>query len=213
MNLSLLASYSLAVLLLILSPGPVVALLTSTAARHGQRKAFMTMLGTNGASLLLLTTAVLMLAGVVHLSPAYLYLLGILGSLYIGYTAISDLLAMIDSSGAQNTAATDPDRQNAQRSGLVKGFVIGIANPKDILFFVSFFPQFIAVTHNFSTSVMTLSAIWVLFDLAILSLYILGAKWWTQAFSSRWIEGLCAGFLLVVAGGGVIYNSQQLLGS
>ncbi|WP_413282408.1 LysE family translocator [Vibrio sp. MA40-2] len=212
MNLSLLLSYSLVVLLLIITPGPVVALLTSTATREGQRKAFMTMLGTNGASLLLLTIAVLTLAGIVQLSPVYLYLLGIVGSLYIGFGAIMDLLTI------KNLLNVDIDNEStsalietAQNSGLVKGFIIGIANPKDILFFVSFFPQFIAVTHNFSISVITLSTIWLLFDLSILSLYILCVKWWSKVFNSRWIEGLCAGFLFAVAVGGVFYNYQQLL--
>ncbi len=42
----------------------------------------------------------------------------------------------------------------------------------DILFFVSFFPQFIAVTHDFTVSIITLSVVWVIFDFSILSLYI-----------------------------------------
>lgn len=212
MNLSLLASYCLAVMLLILTPGPVVALITATAARDGQRKAFMTMLGTNGASLLLLTVSVLTLAGIVQLSPGYLSLLGIGGSLYIGYGAVRELLMI------KNAAVTDPHddtlgvlRHTGNGNGWVRGFVTGIANPKDILFFVSFFPQFIAITHNFSTSVVTLSAVWVLLDLTILSLYIIGVKWWSQALNSRWIEGACAVFLLIIAVGGVIYNSHSLV--
>ncbi|EJE4167981.1 TPA: LysE family translocator [Vibrio parahaemolyticus] len=212
MNLSLLATYSLAVLLLIITPGPVVALLISTATREGQRKAFMTLLGTNGASLLLMTIAVLTLAGVVHLSPVYLYLLGIAGSFYIGFGAISELLTIRKLPNVNiDNESTSTLNETTKNSGLVRGFIIGVVNPKDILFFVAFFPQFIAVTHNFSTSVITLSSIWVLFDASILSLYILCAKWWSKAFNSRWIEGLCEGFLLAVAVGGVFYNSQQLL--
>lgn len=66
MNLALLAVYSLSVLTLLLTPGPVVALITATAAQYGYRQAFMTLCGTNGASLLLLALAALMLAGWYH---------------------------------------------------------------------------------------------------------------------------------------------------
>lgn len=52
----------------------------------------------------------------------------------------------------------------------------GLSNPKDILFFVSFFPQFIAVTRDFTTSILTLCLVWVIFDFAILTLYILTVK-------------------------------------
>ena len=91
MNLALLAVYSLSVLTLLLTPGPVVALITATAAQYGYRQAFMTLCGTNGASLLLLALAALMLAGVVSLSPLLLCVLGLAGSLYIGYSAFCSL--------------------------------------------------------------------------------------------------------------------------
>ena len=89
MNLTLLAAYMLAVLLLLATPGPVVALVTGTAAREGSRRAFITVIGTNAASLVLIVLATLMLLGVVALSPVMLSLLGMAGSLYIGWSAIS----------------------------------------------------------------------------------------------------------------------------
>lgn len=67
MNFTLLAAYSLSVVTLLLTPGPVVALITTTAAQHGYRRAFLTLIGTNGASLVLIALAALMLAGVVSI--------------------------------------------------------------------------------------------------------------------------------------------------
>ena len=54
MNVPLLTAYILAVLLLLITPGPVVALITATAARDGRRRAFATLVGTNSASLVLM---------------------------------------------------------------------------------------------------------------------------------------------------------------
>ena len=51
LNLALLSAYVIAVLFLLLTPGPVVLLVTGTAARVGYTRAFLTLLGTNLASL------------------------------------------------------------------------------------------------------------------------------------------------------------------
>ncbi|CCG87042.1 LysE family translocator [Erwinia piriflorinigrans] len=205
MNMTLLGAYILSVLMLLLTPGPVVALITGTAARYGYRKAFATVVGTNGASLVLIALATLMLAGVVSLSPIWLYLVGILGSIYIGYGAIQTLRAMLRKDAPTNTAAPDSG------AGFVRGFLTGIANPKDILFFVSFFPQFIAITQNFSTSVITLSLVWILFDFSVLTLYILTVKRWIPARHGARIELVSSLFLLTVSLCGIIYNVHKVV--
>lgn len=133
MNFTLLAAYSLSVVTLLLTPGPVVALITTTAAQHGYRRAFLTLIGTNGASLVLIALAALMLAGVVSISAIWLGVLGLVGSLYIGVMAINGL----------QTRASKPGLGARKRdnSGLIHGFLTGVANPKDILFFVAFSPS------------------------------------------------------------------------
>lgn len=199
MNLTLLAAYMLAVLLLLATPGPVVALVTGTAAREGSRRAFITVIGTNAASLVLIVLATLMLLGVVALSPVMLSLLGMAGSLYIGWSAISSLMHK-----AQEVQMTPA------RGGLLKGFLIGISNPKDILFFVAFFPQFIAVTQDFTLSMLTLSLVWVLFDITVLSLYILTVQRLLSGKYALRLERLSALFLLAVALFGIVYNVGEM---
>ena len=200
-NLTLLSAYSLSVLLLLVTPGPVVALVTGTAARHGARKAFATVIGTNSASLVLIILAALMLAGVVSISG----LLGIAGSLYIGYGALISLRAGNPQANAQeNTGAADD-------GGVIRGFITGISNPKDILFFVAFFPQFIAVTQNFAASIMTLTVVWIIFDFAVLSLYILLINNWLSPHHSRRIGLASSLFLLVISLSGLVYNVREII--
>lgn len=202
MNLALLAVYSLSVLTLLLTPGPVVALITATAAQYGYRQAFMTLCGTNGASLLLLALAALMLAGVVSLSPLLLCVLGLAGSLYIGYSAFCSLWA-------RNLAASEGFRRPSH-GGFINGFLIGVSNPKDILFFVSFFPQFITITHNFATSMLVLTLVWVIFDVAVLSFYIVIFKRWMPTRFVRYSVFISSLFLLAVAVFGILYNVAAL---
>ena len=193
MNFPLLTAYVLAVLVLLATPGPVVALITETAARDGRRRAFATLVGTNSASL------ALMLLGVVAIAPVYLSLLGIAGSLYIGWSAVSSLMTQARPRGTAN-----------HRGGVIKGFLTGIANPKDILFFVALFPQFIAVTDDFTLSMVTLSLVWTVFDVLVLSLYILAVTQWLPGRHHRLLERLSSLILLAIAAVGLFYNVGEM---
>jgi threonine/homoserine/homoserine lactone efflux protein len=205
MNMTLLSAYILSVMMLLLTPGPVVALITGTAARYGYRSAFATAVGTNGASLILIAVATLMLRGVVSLSPVWLSFIGLAGCVYIGYAALQSLLSK------PGAGTIDSGTHTQRRGSFLRGFVTGLSNPKDILFFVSFFPQFIAVTRDFSTSILTLCLVWVIFDFAILTIYILTVKKWMPARHGRKIEMTSSLFLLAVAGGGMVYNVIELM--
>lgn len=201
MNISLLLAYMLAILLLLLTPGPVVAVVTGTAARHGYGRAFVTVMGTNAASLVLMALAVLILTGLVSISPIGLQIAGVIGSLLIGYIAWEGLRA---------TNATVAIKA-ASQGGLLKGFMVGIANPKDILFFAALFPQFIAVTPHFSSSLLILAVVWIVFDFAVLSVYIIGVKRWLPPTLLQRIERLSMLCLLLIALVGALYNVKLLL--
>ncbi len=204
MNLPLLLAYLAAVFTLMFTPGPVIALVTATAARHGFRKAFATVLGTNFASLILMAVSVLILAGILTLHADYLYAFGVLGSLFIGVTAARTL---VETFRQRQEGVTTPDYKSG---GIIRGFLTGIANPKDILFFLSFFPQFITITHSFTASVLTLSLIWIVVDFSIMALYIFAFRNWVSEKHSRNIERVSCVFLLAVGIVGAGYNLEHL---
>lgn len=205
MNPGLLLAYIVAVITLLITPGPVVALVTGTAAQYGARKAFATVIGTNSASLVLISMAASVLAGVVALPAIFLMLAGIAGSLYIGWNALSGLRPQI--TVQHDTTPTVGNSKNA----VITGFLTGISNPKDILFFVSFFPQFIAVTNNFATSIATLTAIWVVFDFAVLSFGILLVRYWLPDRYAAKIHRIASFFMLGVAIFGLLYNLAEMI--
>lgn len=202
MNIPLLSTYTLAVLLLIMTPGPVVALVTSVATRTGSRRAFSTLMGTNAASLVLMAIAILMLSGVMSLSELSLALLGIPGSVYIGYIACQGIKTPV--------SAPEPPLATQTR-GVWGGFITGLSNPKDILFFMAFFPQFIPVTDNFSTSILILALVWVVLDFAVLSFYILAIKRWIKDHHQRTISLLSSWILMMIACAGGVYNGWTIV--
>lgn len=203
MNTVLLLSYALTVLLLIATPGPVVALVVNTAASAGRRQALLTAVGTNGASLVLIALAASLILTSAAIAPHLLTALSLVGCLFIGYLAITSLHQTLTQKA--DTAVTG----NAQ-GGLWKGFAIGLSNPKDILFFMAFFPQFIQITAYTSHSLLLLSLVWVVLDMAILGLYILLTSKVATPQRQRLISLTSGGVLLVIAATGLIYNLNAL---
>ncbi|UVL59654.1 LysE family translocator [Pseudomonas sp. B21-032] len=204
MNSALLATYALTVVLLIASPGPVVALVVNTTARAGRKQALLTALGTNGASLVLIALAALLIFSSAAINPLLLSALSVFGCLFIGFLGLG---ALAELRRPAHAAAPYAVRQG----GLWQGFAIGLSNPKDILFFVAFFPQFIQVTEQFSHSLMLLALVWLVLDLGILGLYILVIGRLAERLDRRLISAISAVVLLAIAAVGLAYNIRQLL--
>nr|WP_086938737.1 LysE family translocator [Thaumasiovibrio occultus] len=201
MNISLLYAYTFSVLLLLLTPGPVFGLIISSAIQHGSKAAFTVLLGTHIASLYLMALACMILLGLLNLPVTFLNLAGLMGAIYLCFCAVSSLRHQ-----TIGTPATPPLSFNR----FTQGFLVGISNPKDILFFVALFPQFINITPHFNSSVLVLSLIWIVLDLAVLSLYIMLCSCNSlQRFHT--VFHFCAGlFLLVVSIASGTYYAKEL---
>ena len=219
MNYPLLLAYTLSIVLLIATPGPVVALVLNTAASAGRRQAFCTILGTNGASLVLIGLSSLAISGLLMVQERWLTALALVGSgvlLWYALTALRDAWAVPAADGADNVVSVESTAsahrpKNRRRSAIVQGLLVGLSNPKDILFFIAFFPQFIAITQRPGTSLALLTLLWVLADFLILLAYatLLGTAFFQQRRHT--VARLSALFLLAVAIGGLGYAGMKIL--
>ena len=115
MNTALTATYALTVLLLIATPGPVVALIVNTAAASGSRKAMFTAVGTNWASLVLIGAAAWIILTSAAIDKAWLSAMSLMGCLFIGYIAVGTLREALKAPGPE-TASEVP---KAGRGGLL----------------------------------------------------------------------------------------------
>jgi len=205
-NTALTATYALTVLLLIATPGPVVALIVNTAAASGSRKAIFTAVGTNWASLVLIGAAAWIILTSAAIDKAWLSTMSLLGCLFIGYIAVGTLRDALQAPAAEAPG----ELAKPGRGGLLQGFMVGISNPKDIIFFIAFFPQFIQITESFGKSMVVLSLLWVAIDFAVLSLYIFAIGKIASQRSNRMISLASGVALLLIAGGGLLYNLKEL---
>ncbi|MDN7587712.1 LysE family translocator [Burkholderia seminalis] len=198
----LLFAYLAAIALLIATPGPVVMLVTGTVARRGFRQGMLTAVGANAASLVMIAGAMLMVFGVVLVSDRLLDGLHVTGCVFIAVLAIRSLLgewrAARRRRGDGNVRA-EPVPQPRGLPGFVRGFLVGIANPKDLLFFVAFFPQFVAITPDSRVSLAILAALWIAVDFTILTGYMAAINHPLLHRKQRWITAGSAFALLAIA--------------
>lgn len=166
MNYSLLTAYLLAILLFLATPGPVTILVISASVKSGFRAGLATIAGTNIASLILIVLSFVIIQGVFAVSETAMLWLTFFGTLYLFYFSINIIRDKIDLQKTLQDNSTLVSKNHFK-----DGFLIGISNPKDILFFIAFFPIFLAVTSDIYVSMMTLTLIWIILDYSILSIY------------------------------------------
>jgi len=182
------------VIIMIATPGPVMILVASAGLKGGYKKALETIFGTNLASLVLIFISVLVLKGVLGINENYLNIIRILGCLYIGYLGFSILKEVIQAPHPEAIQTV-----SAQNGGFKKGFLVGISNPKDIIFFSAFFPQFISISPNINFSLSLLTVTWIILDFLTLSLVYLFFRRLSQSSIYPKILGLCGVLLVLIA--------------
>ncbi|AOJ66667.1 threonine transporter RhtB [Burkholderia ubonensis] len=202
----LLLAYLAAIVLLIATPGPVVMLVVGTVARRGFRQGVLTAMGANAASLVLIALAMLMVFGVVLVSERLIKWLHVLGCVFIAVLAIRTLHGEWRAGCVRGGSDGEPEPASTSRRlpGVVRGFLVGIANPKDLLFFVAFFPQFVGITPDSRASLAILAALWIAVDFTILAGYMAAVNHPLIHRKQRWITASSAGVLLVIALAGFV---------
>ena len=191
--------YCFAVVVMIATPGPVMLLVASAGLKGGYRKALQTIFGTNLASLILIALSILILKGLLDVNEFWFNAVKIAGCLYIAYLGMS----IIREAFAEKDSNTEMTLESSQ-GGFKQGFWVGISNPKDIIFFASFFPQFVGVTSHLDFSLVVLTLSWIVLDFTTLSLVYLGFNKLSKSKIYHHILTLCGLVLVFVALYGIV---------
>lgn len=203
----LLTAYVAAIVLFLGTPGLVTVLVASASARDGFWAGLKTVVGTNTASLVLIALSFAILQGVFSVSETALNWLTLAGALYLLHFSL-DLLRHPPQLGqAPENAAAQPNRRHFRQ-----GFLIALSNPKDILFFIAFFPTFLGIfPSSRTTSMLLLALIWVLLDYTILCAYSLLFSRIQHARVLRVIHTLAGTLLALVALYALYVTARALL--
>ncbi|HIZ49493.1 MAG TPA: LysE family translocator [Candidatus Pseudomonas excrementavium] len=135
--------FILAVFLLSVTPGPDLAYVVGQSVTNGRRAGVISAAGVALGSCTHALASVIGLTALIAASPMIFTVVKFAGALYLIYLGTRFILGSFGNADAEN-AEQRRIRKNARLQDLLaRGFITTLTNPKVLLFFVSFFPQFV----------------------------------------------------------------------
>ena len=149
MTIEIYLAYVLACLVITIIPGPTVTLIVANSLTHGTRAGLLNVLGTQfglGLMMLVLAVGLTSLIATMGLWFDWLRLLGAAYLIWLGWK-------LLRSSGGLARPSVGP----APRGGFVlQGFLVLLGNPKALLWFGAFIPQFVDPSGDYVRQVVLL---------------------------------------------------------
>lgn len=138
MSLETWFAFVIAAMIVLVIPGPTIILVISQAIAHGRRSVIPLVLGVTLGDLTAMALSLLGMGAILATSAALFSALKWFGTIYLVYLGIKLWRANPDISASRST------RHQASYRALFKStFVVTTLNPKSIMFFVAFLPQFV----------------------------------------------------------------------
>lgn len=136
---AVLISYTIAVIALTLTPGPDMTLFLGKTLARGKVAGIAAFLGASAGLLVHTFVVAIGLSALISASATAFLILKIVGCLYLLYLAYD---------AVRNGSSFSVQHEGGSRDGIfgifLKGLWINLLNPKIIVFFVTFFPQFVS---------------------------------------------------------------------
>ncbi len=179
-----------ATIVLILIPGPNVALIVANSMRHGMRIGIITSLGTTVGIALQLLIVVLGMAALIDLvADALIWIkwIGVVYLLWIGVRTWNEPAADLADIKAQS-----------QTRAFWRGVVLAVINPKTLLFNAAFLPQFVGNTADASSQLLFLAAVFMTVSIigdALWAVFAAAARGWLGRIG-RLHNRISGGFLI-----------------
>jgi threonine/homoserine/homoserine lactone efflux protein len=192
-TLDAIARFALLSLALIVVPGPSVMFVIARAVTVGRRAALATVAGNAAGVYVQVVLVAVGLGALVERSIAVFNVVKLAGAAYLVWLGVQAIRHRAD------PVVPDTERA-APRPAWRDGFVVGLANPKAIVFFAAILPQFVARGGAPAwLQMMVLGLVFVAIALVSDSL------WAVAAGSARsWLAGSGRGLERIRAAGGVV---------
>jgi homoserine/homoserine lactone efflux protein len=169
-DLTLYLTFTAAVSILAAIPGPNVTIITANSISHGARYGAVTVAGTSSAMVIQLAITVMGMAAFQATLASWFEWLRWLGVVYLLYLAIQAWRAPMEILDAA------PEHRSPVKIYL-RGFLVSLLNPKTLLFYGAFLPQFVSPHGPLFSQILLLSAIFlVTASLVDLSWALLAAR-------------------------------------
>lgn len=203
-DVNLLPAFILATTALMLLPGPNVALIVANSLAYGARWGLLTVVATSGASMIQLALVSLGMASIVEQLGGWFGWLRWAGVVYLVVLGIQQWHSQ--------PAALDGVRPQARsaRAIFLRAIVVSLTNPKTLLFYAAFFPQFLDPARPVITQFLALAGLYLFMALAIDSVWAFGAAQLRILFGVRArLFNRASGVVLMSAGIGLALDRTR----
>ncbi len=193
-SLPILLTFSVATFLLAITPGPDMTLFVARSLSQGRLAGFITMIGASSGIVVHTLLAAFGVSALIAVSQTGFFILKIVGALYLLWLAIDAI---------RNGSALDTENKGTRKLTLFQNWITGVGvnllNPKIVIFFITFLPQFVSPTDPDAASKMIFLGLYFIALAAfIATLVILLVDWLADMLKSnrrimRTIDWLFAG--------------------
>jgi threonine/homoserine/homoserine lactone efflux protein len=178
---AVLLAYSLACFVLFITPGPDMSLFLAKTVSGGRRAGMAAMLGAMAGCCVHTLLAALGLSALLAASVTAFTILKIVGAIYLLWLAVD----AVRHGSALSLKDAAPVEVSAWRTFLL-GVGINLTNPKVVLFFVTFLPQFVDASDPYAAQKLVfLGLYFIAFSAPLAALMILGAEQVIALLKSR----------------------------
>jgi threonine/homoserine/homoserine lactone efflux protein len=167
MDTELLAFAGISVLLAI-TPGPDMAVVTKNALAHGRRGVLLTTTGIGLALAIWITATAVGLSALLRASGQALFVLKLVGAAYLAYLGLRTL---IDSRRRPDDLLAGTPPAAPAHAIFRQGFLSALSNPKLGVFFVTLLPQFVAPGQPVLARLLLLGVIFAVIGWTWLNVY------------------------------------------
>lgn len=184
-DLPVLLAFAVATFVLMITPGPDMALQMSRAINYGRAHGLAAMFGAMTGILVHTTLVAFGISVLIVAAPPLFMALKIAGAVYLIWLAWQAVTA-----GGGLRIADAARKPPTLWQSFVTGVGINLLNPKVVLFFVTFLPQFVdAHDPAAAGKLLFLGVQFVVLSIPLGVLIVLAAEWVAAAFKrSKWVE-------------------------
>ncbi|RYG29335.1 MAG: LysE family translocator [Burkholderiales bacterium] len=201
---STLLAYVGLVIAIAVVPGPNVLFVMTQSAWRGPRAGFHAAAGIETANTIYVLFSAIGLAGLIAASGTAFEIIKWVGAAYLAWLGFQAIR-----SSFQNREMAPLPTGEASSRAYRDGLMVGLGNPKTILFFLALLPQFIDPARPVWSQSLALGAIAVSIDLVVQVLYALAGGMLSKALShktvKRWFErGVGGAFIGLAAAAALV---------
>lgn len=198
MTLTMLFLYAVACLAVTVTPGPTMLLALSNGTSRNWRIAAAGIAGAALSDLLLIGAVSIGLGALLAASETLFSLIKWVGVVYLVWLAVQ----LWRSRPQEVSADTPAGNRLSIGKAFMRSLLVAISNPKGLLFFSAFLPQFIDIAAPQAPQYLTLALLSAALDIVVMACYAAGGAQAARLLTSQGLRRLnraCAAVMLSLA--------------